>query len=496
MHSWLRGPSRIPKDALDYDTGHGLQFGHNVQFLHRTTSDFFLENEQARQYLQEHTTDNFDPYSSYVKAELGTLILFTMSEKGLELYSEEETEIHEDWHKSSSFIGAYVRYVMQAAAELEARRGRACIAQIDQIDKIITDLYKRYDNRTPPLHWCARWHNESSVVADESGNITHREPRDRVDLEQEYSAIAPFRPVEFLGLTATYGLSSFLQQKIRSGLSPFHAQTPSYLLCCVVLRYHEASEYEERSIDIVCFLLDNGADPNFVAFGSTIWRYMLGQMWEFNTGGRGLRLKLPLERAWMKVIMALLAKNIDVHETVKVWRGNVYGSVYDHVYPRLFTKLYQVLKPEKSISFSKPTEFEIYLMIQASASEVLENFVDGMPGFEEIKKILVARETRSESYVSDVAVSFYDGSPYETYDLSMLRSNKFLGAFASEFGISHEGVRRIDCSEALTAFKKVFDAHEADSEDEVEDDDSIYHSLPSTPKSDHESDQDIIDQTV
>ena len=443
------------REALDYT-------GYDVHFLHRTTSDFFHENEQARQFLHKHAVEIFDPYSSYVKAELGTMVLFTISEKGSELYSEEKA--HEDWPSSSRPFGPYVRSVMRAAAALESQAGMSCISQIDLIDKIITNLFRRCDDRAPLHHWCTNWHEESSFRFEQDGSVTAIRPMNRQDLEAGYSGLVPFRPVEFLGLAAYYGLFSFVQHKIKLGLSPFHENTLSYLLCCVVFKSVDASDYEERSLELVSFLLDMGADPNMVAFGSTIWRSLLRQMW--NHILYGPHLKPPLRRTWVKVITALLAKNVDVHVTMNCNSGIEFDG-------RLYAEtMHRVLQLEKPLSCSKTEPFRISFVVQGSVSAVLESYVGEEPSFEEIKRILVAKDARFEFSVSDVIFRFDDRRPNETYNLSKLQSDRILEAYCRKYGRSPGEVLPIDGWKAVREFVDECKAQMVESGDKVEDDDS------------------------
>lgn len=460
----------------------------HVSFLHRTTSDFLLEDERGKKFSDMNSTMNFDPYTLYIRAELGVLIIFAASH-----------HFSKRTPKLLNAFGEYVDSVMASAYHAEEKTSVARIALMDHVDTTIAKLVERYDNEGPLLHWCTRRNPSVRRYLDRTGNFSTFPYfySDESEHRQNPSCgpIATF-PVDFLGLAARCGLSLYVQQKFETGYGLSHRQTASYLLCCAVSELRDLfpgvffsvpHAADSKRIELIVTLLRGGADPNMVAFDGTIWVQVLRQL-DYRFGSRSLWTSgrgafQSLEEAWIKVITAFLESDANVHEIIE-------RSIASLV----------------SRTGIRPKDFVVEMTIQLSALSVIEKFLGHAPGLEEIQKFFRAKG--AFSYIKCLTLDFdFEGDcPNESYALSQQQSDEFLKAWdlrenatdeseeaaAFELGRVVEELHQELKSQPMESDDlpdngevldedDLNDGFDEDEDDLIDDDHSIYYSIPSTP---------------
>ena len=462
-----------------------------VRFLHRTTTDFLLEDERGKKFLYVNSTMDIDPYTSYIKAKLAILILFVVSR-------------HQESDENFRFgIKYYTQDIMHSSFLAEEKTGVAQTALMNLVDSTIGKLLQRYKNGDSAIHWCTRWVKTMSSYLDSKGNFGAVEivPRGNPS-----SGPTPTRPVDFLGLTAHRGLLLYVQQKLETGHGLSHRHTASYLLCCVIggnsLPTSDAgsTQHDLRRLEIIATLLKGGADPNTVVFEGTVWVQVLRQINnEFCPHG-------PLREAWIKVITAFLDNDANVQERIRHNQPVFYcRSVFDKSSPE-WRGMFAVASLVSRTGI-KPKEFSFRTMIQGSTMSVVEKFLGHGPGLEEIQSTFIAKGAPAYSK-RILCVAFGDECPEELYSLSRQQLDNLSEA------VNVRQSAKFDSSEAALELNRVIeelyeelknkstepdnfsddfsDDHEKEKEEEgdyphddndsPDENGSIYYSVPSSPK--------------
>lgn len=488
----------------------------DVRFLHRTTTKFLLEDERGKRFLDVNSTMSFNPDTSYIKAGLGILIELISRQREL------DRSIGDD-------IDMYIRNIMYTSLLAEEKTGVAQTALMDLVDNTIENLFKHYGNGDSTVHWCTRWIKRIYFYTDRKGNFlgylreTFQPDEKFVPRKIPSSGLTPTSPVDFLGYAAANGLLLYVQQKLETGHDLSHRYTASYLLCCLIgARFSvsdlAATEYRLRELELIATLLkgEGGVDPNTVAFDGTIWVQVLRRIHRMSCPHG------PLREAWIKVITAFLDNDANVQEKVGISKGPLHcQSVFDKSFPG---KTFAVASLVSRTGI-KPQNFSFETKFQISAMSVIEQFLGHGPGLEEIQSIFIAKG--ASSYSKHVLrIVFGDECPEELYALSQQqwdhlhgavqvrdygprdsrdsREQAFLilgrvikelhkelktqpmepGNFSDAFSDdSSDDDNDDDDDDEKEEEKEEDDDHDAhDNKDSPDDNESIYYSVPSSPK--------------
>lgn len=406
----------ISKDSLLDEQGNNASAGpwsglfksenFHVRFLHKTTSDFLLEDQRGKQFLDSNSTTHFSPDISYIRAQLGILIVFKVTSREFDAYT----------------IYRYVSEIMRSSFIAEHRTGVAHTTLMDLVDTTVAKLTNRYENEASPLHWCTRWTVQDHMSIHDQVKSGFRIFRwDEIEPRKSPSSRpTPTSPVDFLGLAATYGLHLYVQQKFETKRDSSHRHTASYLLWCAVTGLWNPpfsgagpALWHSQRLELIAMLLEQGADPNDVTSDSTIWVYFLRYLrcyalffrhrWtDQHTSPRYLR------EAFIKAITAFLYNGANVQKII----GHSEGPV--HCRPIFKESMFNISMFEESSTRAvaslvsktgiKPEGVSLEMKLEDSAWSVIERFLGDGPGLEEIQNILIAKGASSYSkYVLCIA---------------------------------------------------------------------------------------------
>lgn len=281
----------------------------HVDFCHRTALDFFKENSYAKDFMQRTCPAHADVYILYVKVLLTKALVFPI----VGFSSDSDT----------GGLDNVVRNIMRFARICEEKSGSAQPALMDLIDRQIAIACQRYFGQLSEPHWIRYWDASSSDIlerwfyyepiasqskkstsslfgqcSEESVPSVYSEPKRRGPKENY--------PVDFLGFAASHGLCLYVRESLDLRPELQNSSTASYLLCCVV---HVGYPGPLRLIPI---LLERGADPNMVAFPSTVWGLFLKRMlWRIGSPGSSTGANVDY---WLEAIRSFLEGGANVNE--------------------------------------------------------------------------------------------------------------------------------------------------------------------------------------
>ena len=438
-------------DAVASTQALSYKDGHEVRFLHRTTVNFFKENAHAREFLSTNFTAGFDPYQLYVKAELGTMILFTMSERGLKLYAEEHANVEEDWNDDPRDFVRFVDSIMSSAYVLECHATTAHIPLMENIDGTVSRLYERYDQRSPPLNWCSRWNSRHVGVLEEHGacksirelrngkearSWSLHQPQSNHETSQPY---VPTRSDNFLSLAACFGLHNYVLQSLRSYRCDLDVYTATYLLPCAW--YYGLHDRFAQQAELVILLLAKGACSNVVSDNETQWyQIMLSMIYGHERG----RLDHEI---MIRIVMAYLGNDVNVHETIRNPRR------YTGLTAGGYGRIRRALGPAK-VKYSGSLDLDvIYPKVCHSPLAIFQHYLRSGPNYGKLHEMAVAKGARLESKLQGIAF----GCRWEpsVCELSELQLSKINRAFDKSFGHgwilpAHRSCQDPDVNKVLT----------------------------------------------
>ena len=481
----------------------------HVRFLHRTTIDFLLEDERGKQFLDSNSTTHFSPDISYIRAQLGILIVFEVTFRKFDEYTT---------HR-------YVSEIMKSSFIAEHRTGVAHTTLMDLVDTTIAKLANRYEDEASPLHWCTRWTvyedmSRSNRVKSGFGFLRWDEIEPR---KSPSSCPTPTSPVDFLGLAASFGLHLYVQQKFETKRDSSHRHTASYLLWCAVTGFTGSwdppfsgggpKQWHSQRLELIAMLLEQGADPNDVTSDGTIWVYFLrcvkcyprlfrhrwtDQQWTPRC----------LREAFMKAFAAFLYNGANVQEIIGYSEGPVHCQLglkalicKESIFNKSILKgpKFYVVASLVSKTSIKPTGVSLEMKLEDSAWSVIERFLGDGPGLEEIQNILIAKGASSYSkYV--LCIAFGGECPEESYVLSPQQWGLLRKTYKSMLSGEQKPVELDRVIEELYEELKNQSMESDDESDDFSNDDdeeendglddnhvpdgneSIYYSVPSSPR--------------
>ena len=359
----------------------------DVEFSHRTARDYLLESKQGKQFMETNSVLDFNPYISYVNALLtqatllGFASTFTLREGNAQNGSDYDNYDDYDDHEQDRRANAAVHEIMQNVCLAERGVETPQISLCDDIDGTLAAIHNRHGLPSPKIlrgimenisvaerkkgtaqtsiradyedvlanlnrppsskaHWSVRWGVSRHSYVTGGGEIADLSPSSRssstgpfhsINIKPtllENSSVLPTKPVDFVGVAASYGLSRYVEQKLLCQSQTVDQDTANYLLCCSLwalnghARVGDEEAYREIMLRTCAFipeLLKLGADCNIYVedFSNTLWGDFLTQTTWIIDDGRWYE-RSDIKRVYFMLTKAFLEHGADVH--VRVYR--------------------------------------------------------------------------------------------------------------------------------------------------------------------------------
>lgn len=428
-----------------------------VDFIHRTARDYLEQSKKGKQFLDTNSPPNFNPYISHVNALLteAALLGFAFIDPDEIFYLKSfvkypSNRIYDDQdqdHSTSEIVYDMMDYVdlgerhlktaqvslcddinrtltaidyrhglpspkvlreiMENISVAERQNGTAQVSVCAEYDEILADMNRQ---SSPKAHWSVRWGVCSTRYVMGSGGITwfssssRSNPTDSLhsaNIEpglRENSRVLPTRPVDFVGLAALLGLSSYLEQELGYGYKTVDQDGADYLLCCSMWAFRDIEQsWRERdrlskSCALTAEILRLGGDCNIYVkdFSNTLWGDFLTQItWNLAPG------RSDVKGACAMTTKAFLENGADVQA-------------------RTHREVTVKLSGLGSLVFTCREENTALCAIQ-------EHFGD-LPEFESLKNQILNKGGSSSSRWTHIALNW--SSAGEVYDVNDLRPYK------------------------------------------------------------------------
>lgn len=417
----------------------------DVEFSHRTARDYLEQSKPGKQFMDTNSVPDFNPRISHVNALLTEATLLGFASIRME---GENDDAYDDRHQDRraslrvenimahvglveglvqtslcddidcTLAAIYSRHglpshkilrdIMENTSVAERQNGTAQISICADYEDVLANLNQRSPSKA---HWSVRW---SSTWSFHSANM------DTTLLEN--SRVLPTRPVDFVGVAASWGLSHYVEQKLLCQSKTVDQDTANYLLCCTAhaLRnlgefWDESLERHLRSFDLVPELLKLGADCNIYVedFSNTLWGDFLTQTTWILEHEKG-----DFKRACVTLTKAYLEHGADVH--VRVYREVVVGAFG-------LGSLDVRVVPE----FDGYQEFT-FIETNTALYAVQEHF-DDMPEFDTLEKEILKKGGSSSSRWTHFAPK-----GFRLLEISEQQSDDFKAAFRA-YGADDDG---------------------------------------------------------
>ncbi len=219
---------------------------------------------------------DFDPYSSHVNALLSEATML-----GFAYIGAERDDDHPPYdHKQDDYASERVHTIMSRVCLAKWQGGVALVSLCDDIDRTLGAIYHRHGLPTPKIlreimenvsvaerqngtaqvsicakyenvlaemnrqlspktHWSVRWGISREWFSIGGGEITWSDSSSRLNSTDSLdpansSRVLPTRPVDFIGIAALWGLSHYVDQRLRCETRVIDQDTADYLLCCSI----------------------------------------------------------------------------------------------------------------------------------------------------------------------------------------------------------------------------------------------------------------------
>ena len=294
-------PYRRANTPEKADTSFYERYAH-VIFIHRTAMDFFGQSKQGRLFLTEYTVSSFNVHSTYVRGLLAKVTLLgfptkppSVSPSSYANYFFLRSRVHDQPDDSVDKVaGAFVLQVMKTISVGEMETATALRSLCDDVDRTLTDLYKKDPVVSPLSHWSTRW-----TRVDEKPDISVRGSRwsKRTSRSSSAGSFGSTRneptlywniPFDFLGVAACWGLYFYVVEMLALQQKHLDQEYASYLMSCSVCSFDSVgSPYtlglgvyvppSSSRLDILTELLSAGGNPNMYVgdLPTTIWGLFL-----------------------------------------------------------------------------------------------------------------------------------------------------------------------------------------------------------------------------
>ncbi|KAL6713687.1 hypothetical protein ACLMJK_009152 [Lecanora helva] len=434
---WPPDRSLDSGDEAEYKDELQWTSGFPVQVIHRTVSSFFRENEEARIFLRKYGLEQQELHQSFIKVSLGMMILWNMSGYGEDLLTDTLRNAPRETTLDPEPYQRHVTYIMNLAAALESKIENVDMAFMNMIDSTLSELYGRFNRRIPSVHWSVQWRENSTSIEVSSGHYmtdsTHEPyfergagnttPRYR---KGSMPTPIPERPIDFLGLASYSGLSIYVRQR----LSTIQCQDPgalTYLLHCALAGLHLTGD-----LDLVYFLLGEGADPNMAGASATPWELMLyrirdGMENKERAPYSGLN-KIFKILSWAIAIKTFLRSGANVHQILE----SMESTIQDRSGNDFICRAIKMEGPPFPPLEDYPEPVELYTICKYSVLILIQELSDEADDLGEIKNILIEKGARSESWICGLMFDYSNDDFSKRVVLSKEQSDELVGAFIRE----------------------------------------------------------------
>ncbi len=302
--SFLEGFSSLPFSPSETAQLSTVERHRYVDFIHRTARDFLRESEQGQRFLEANSRSCPTTLSTYVRAVLSKVTLLGLPEKPADMEAPSNTETRsitfrygttggipsEDFKDTAACVS--VNELMHRLLLEECYTRAANLSLCDDVDRTLATVYQRCQTASPISHWPTQWGLQPWRMYKCGERVSWCERSSRSSsLDSFHSArsetrLFSYRPVDFLGLAASYGLCCYVLKVLDLQQEHLQKDCIDYLLCCSMpaLRdhaIHSVGRYRlPNSINLVVQLLNRGGNPNvYVEDNSnTVWGYFLQQI--------------------------------------------------------------------------------------------------------------------------------------------------------------------------------------------------------------------------
>ena len=301
-----------------------------VNFLRRTTLDFFSESNMGKEFLKKNSPAEFQYHWSIVKAILATFLVAIPARVRAQDWGVALTDF------AIPSADGRIPWIMKMACGDECTTGKSNAELLSLIDNTLTFVDQHYLLEPPQSHWCTRWtlgwnvspfdsqtfrakaitRLKSASTSSSQGSFYSLDNNPRPSLPSSVTSQIPF---DFLGLATSYGVSVYVQEEIAVIRKQPDPDRATYLLACA-LNYLDACDGSQenypQSFALSSQLLEKGADPNTTTFGLTPWHQFLQSLFKIkllnNWDDYYVDHQVPL-RYWAELGLKFLQSNANVH---------------------------------------------------------------------------------------------------------------------------------------------------------------------------------------
>lgn len=300
-----------------------------IDFIHRTAIDFLSQSKEGRDFMEEYTTFNPSPRSSYVRALLAKVDLLGLPKKPaiVDASYSETGGVRVDTHAGDDFDDVrehaarhLVLAIMFEISKKEWETDTSLTPLCDDIDRTFTSVYHRHRMILPPVHWVTRVDlfsvltPESTLVARRSDKSSGSSSPGSFQSARSEPTIFSNKPVDFIGFAASWGLCRYVLEVVDLQQSDLDQSYIDYLLWCSTCVFSRYMGYISHngsaliSLKLTEGLLIRGGNPNAYVEGvsTTIWGAVLDN-WA----------RTDAEKALIATALAFLNAGADVHSRIR-----------------------------------------------------------------------------------------------------------------------------------------------------------------------------------
>ncbi|KAM0797539.1 hypothetical protein BDR22DRAFT_862620 [Usnea florida] len=393
----------------------------HLSFIYRTAADFMKQSKQGQSLIGACPQTHPSPFANLIMARLTKVTLLGFPEKPSkpddrveELihdakkgeFLDDELPIESPWdHIRDRIARDFIHGLMYLLCQDEWLTGSASMSLYHDVDRTLTAVYRRKKG-VPFAHWSMQWGLRTGQTwheKDWSGWCEERSQSKYLDpnsVMSESNPLSEGRPVDLLGLAASWSLSCYVIEELDKQ-KIIETDYATYLLCCTMwgainANYQNRTEPTSKLLDLVTDLLNRGANPNFYAaqFPDTLWGlFIRSPLWS----NHNVRAKRVL------TAKTFVEKGADIHMTLLSEKTFAWKS------PKS-----QAPSDDESISINLSREMSIshYFRAQSKLVETAQL---------ELVEILLANGARDHSKYYNISVQ------PQTIKMSKKQHDKWLG---------------------------------------------------------------------
>ena len=343
----------------------------SVGFIHRTAQDYLGQSEQGKHFLEAYSPPAFNPHVSLVHALLTEASLLGFADAAGDANAEDYADY--DYHEQDKMASEAVYLIMKNVSIAERQVEVAQVSLCDDIDRTLAAIHNRrglpspmilreimenismterqngtkrvsicaehddvlvnmYRRSSPKTHWSVRWGicskffvmggremyeinwSVSSSRPNSTGSFHFTNTKPGLP---ENSRVLHTRPVDFVGIAALWGLSHYVEQKIRRENRTIDQDSADYLLCCSMWAFRDPGfrnlDRLVGSCKFTAEVLRLGGNCNIYIeeFSNTLWGvFLTPSTWHPNSR------RVDIRRARAMIMKLFLENGADMHATI------------------------------------------------------------------------------------------------------------------------------------------------------------------------------------